>query len=311
MKIAIIGAGAVGGYFGAQLHAAGEDVHFLVRPRSLAVLRERGLTVLSSLAPQQLASVQATDDPESIGHADIVMFTVKLPDAPAAARLLGPLVGPRTLVIPFQNGVEGPQILRESVPAAQVASGVAYIASALREAGVVVHGGPFARLRFGALDADQHATLEAFEATCRNAGIDAELVENIARTTWEKFVFLVGLSAMTATTRQPIGPIRADPVLRAQLREVMSETFEVGQAERAGLPADFVDERMRFVDSLPETMKASMLHDLEAGRPLELPWLSGAVVRLGAQHAIPTPANRAVVDALAAHAGGSQNRAPA
>ncbi len=305
MKIAIVGAGGVGGYFGARLAAAGEDVGFVVRPGTKAALRARGLVVESAVTPVRLASVNASDDPAVIGPADVVLFTVKLPDAAGAAALVPPLLGAGTVVIPFQNGVEAARILARAVPAQQVAAGVAYIASSQREPGVVVHGGPFARLRFGALAPGQRPALEAFEAACRRAGIDAECVADVRLALWEKFVFLVGLSATTALTRRPIGVIRADPVMRATLRDVIRETCEVGRAEGVALPADFVDERMRFVDTLPETMKASMLHDLEAGRRLELEWLSGAVVRLGERHGIATPVNRTVVAGLTPWAGGA------
>lgn len=306
MKIAIVGAGGIGGYFGGLLAAAGEDVRFVVRGRTLQVLRENGLTIESAVTPLHLPQVQATDDPATIGPVDIVIFAVKLPDAAAAAaRLLGPLLGPRTLVIPFQNGVEAPRMLADTVPEAQVACGVAYIAAALRAPGVVAHGGPFARLRFGALATAQLPALEAFRDACKRAGIDGEVVADIRREQWEKFVFLVGLSAMTAVTRKPVGVIRSDPDMRETLRAVMHETFGVGRAEGVDLPADFVENRMAFVDSLPETMQASMLHDLQAGRPLELPWLSGAVVRLGARHGIDTPVNRTIVAALKPYVPGS------
>jgi 2-dehydropantoate 2-reductase len=218
---------------------------------------------------------------------------------------LAPLVGPRTVVNPIQNGVDAPALLSASVPGVQVAAGVAYIATALREPGVVAHGGPFARLRFGPLHEEQRPALEAFEQACERAGIDVELVDDIRRALWEKFVFLVGLSAMTALTRRPIGVIRADTVMLATLREVMRETFEVGLAEGVALPADFVDERMTFAQTLPGTMKASMLHDLEAGRRLELRWLSGAVVRMGERHSIPTPVNRTVLAGLTPYADGA------
>ncbi len=305
MKIAIIGAGGIGGYFGALLAASGENVHFVVRARTLGVLRERGLTVESAVTPMHLPSVQATDDPSTLGQADVVLFAVKLPDVQSAARLLPPMLGPRTLVIPFQNGVEAAQLLSAQVPPAQVASGVAYIAASLRAPGVVVHGGPFARLRFGARESAQSPALETFRDACQRAGIDGQIVADIRRELWEKFVFLVGLSAMTAVTRKPVGVIRADADMRATLRAVMQETFDVGAAEGVGLAADFVDARLAFVDTLPETMQASMLHDLQAGRPLELPWLSGAVVRLGERHAIATPVNRTIVAALKPYVAGA------
>jgi 2-dehydropantoate 2-reductase len=305
MKIAIIGAGGIGGYFGALLAAAGEDVRFVVRSRTLKALREHGLTVESPVTPMQLPSVQATDDPSTVGPADIVIFAVKMGDAQSAAGLLPPLLGPRTLVIPFQNGVEVAQLLSAQVAPAQVAGGVAYIPASLRAPGVVVHGGPFARLRFGAREPVQLPALEAFRDACKRAGIDGEIVGDIRRELWEKFVFLVGLSAMTTATRQPVGVIRADADMRAAFRAVMQETFDVGVAEGVGLAEDFVDARLAFIDTLPETMQASMLHDLQAGRPLELPWLSGAVVRLGERHRIATPVNRTILAVLKPFVAGS------
>ena len=305
MKIAIIGAGGIGGYFGALLAAADEDVHFVVRSRTLKVLREQGLTVESPITPMHLPTVQATDDPSTVGPADVVVFAVKMPDVQSAASLLPPLLGPRTLVIPFQNGVEIAGLLSEVVAPRQVAGGVAYIPASLRAPGVVVHGGPFARLRFGALDPEQQPALEAFRDACLRAGIDGQIVADIRLEVWEKFVFLVGLSAMTAVTRKPVGVIRADTDMRATLDAVMREALAVGIAEGAALPADFVDARMSFVDTLPETMQASMLHDLQAGRPLELPWLSGAVARLGERHGIATPVNRTIVAALKPYVAGA------
>jgi len=305
MRIAIVGAGGIGGYFGALLAAAGEDVHFVVRARTLAALRERGLTVESTVTPLHLTNVQATDDPGSVGAADVVIFAVKLPDAREAARGLAALVGPRTLVVPLQNGVESAEILAAGLPRERIAAGAAYINAALRAPGVVVHGGTLARLRFGALDPAQLPALGAFAAVCRRAGIDALRVDDIRRELWEKFVFLVGLSAMTAVTRRPIGVIRDDAEMRETLRTVMCETFDVGRAEGVDLPADLVDGRMAFVDSLPPATQASMLHDLQAGRPLELPWLSGAVVRFGARLGVATPVNRTIVAALKPYVSGA------
>ncbi len=305
MKIAIIGAGGVGGYFGALLAAAGEDVHFVVRSRTLRVLKQQGLRIESAVTPLHLPEVNATDDPASIGAADLVIFAVKLPDAKAAAGQVTPLLGPATIVVPFQNGVESAAMLAGAVPEAQIACGVAYIAASLREPGVVVHGGQFARLRFGARDPAQAPALQAFADACQRAGVDGKCVGDIRREVWEKFVFLVGLSAMTAVTRKPIGVIRADPEMRETLRAVMRETYAVGRAEGVELPADFVDARVAFVDTLPETMQASMLHDLQAGRPLELPWLSGAVVRMGQRHGIDTPVNRTIAAALRPYVGGT------
>lgn len=305
MKIAVIGAGAVGGYFGAQLVAAGEDVYFVVNTHSLSTLDSNGLTILSETRPQRLSSIKATDDPAAVGHVDIVIFTVKLPDAGATARFIAPLIGPHTIILPLQNGVEAPHILAAAVPSTHVAAGCAHIIAARQETGVILHSGSLAALRFGSLATEQLPYLKDFECRCRKAKIDARLVEHIWPVLWEKFILLVGISAVTTLNRRTIGAIRSEPPMREMLKAVMQEAFEVSCAKGIGLAADFVEKKMLDIDKLPSNMKASMLLDLEAGRRLELPWLSGAVIRLGKQHGFLTPANQAVVTGLEAYVNGS------
>lgn len=305
MHIVFYGAGGIGGYFGGRLLAAGERVSFVARGRHAQAMREHGLQVKSPLGDVQVAVDRVSDDPEALGPADLVVFAVKWPDAEAAAARLAPLVKPGTVVLPFQNGVEIAELLQRHLGEAAVALGAAYIPAKIAAPGVVEHAGGFASLRFGALLPAQRPRLDAFLAACTRAKIQAERVDDIRRVMWEKFVFLVGMSSLTALTRLPIAVTRTDPALRALLQQVMDETAALARAEGIALPDDFVAKQMAVADALPPMTKASMAHDLDAGRALELPWLAGAVVRRGERAGLPAAANRFVAAALGPYAGGT------
>jgi 2-dehydropantoate 2-reductase len=304
MQIVFHGAGGIGGYFGGRLAAAGARVAFLARGRHAQALREQGLRIASPLGDLHLPSVTVAEDPAALPKADLVVFSVKLPDAEAAAAQLPALMHPGTVVLPLQNGVDVAELLARHVGAPAVAQGLAYIATRIAAPGCIEHGGDFARLRFGPLQPAQAPRLQRFLESCRAAGIDAEMPADIRRAVWEKFVFLAGLSGLTALTRQPVGVVRADAELRRMLQAVMAEATALGRAEGVDLPADYAEQRMAFVDTLPHGMKASMLHDLEAGRPLELPWLAAAVVRRSAKLGLEAPVNRFIAAVLGPLAGG-------
>ncbi len=304
MQIVFFGAGGIGGYFGGRLAASGARVAFLARGRHAQALQAQGLRIASPLGDLHLPQVTVAEAPADLPKADLVVFTVKLPDAEAAAAQLPAVMQPGTVVLPLQNGVDIAEMLARHVGAGAVAQGLAYIATRIAAPGHIEHGGDFARLRFGPLQAAQAATLQGFLDACRAAGIDAERPGDIRRAVWEKFVFLVGLSGLTALTRQPVGVVRADAELRRMLQAVMAEATALGRAEGVDLPTDYAEQRMAFVDTLPHGMKASMLHDLEAGRPLELPWLAAAVVRRSAARGLEAPVNRFIAAALGPLAGG-------
>ena len=291
MKIAIYGSGGVGGFFGARLAQAGNDVHFIARGAHLAAMREKGLKVESGAGDVHLPKPNAHEDPAKIGPVDLVMFAVKLGDVESAAQKLRPLLHERTLVIPFQNGVESPEILAKVIGKKHVLPGVAYIATGISRPGVVTHTGTMQRLQIG-------AGAEEFVKACKAAGINIEQAEDIDRARWEKFVFLVGLSGVTTLSRQPVGVIRADPELRATFQAAMTETWALGRKRGVRLADDFIADRMKFVDGLHADMRTSMQHDLEAGKPLEAPWLCGAVVRMSAEAGLDAPVNRTIYAAL-------------
>ncbi|MDP6475006.1 MAG: 2-dehydropantoate 2-reductase [Alphaproteobacteria bacterium] len=306
MKIAIMAAGGVGGYFGARLAAAGEEVHFIARGAHLDAIRRDGLKLESALGDIHLNDAPASDDPATIGAVDMVLFAVKLGDSEAAALACKPLLGDRTTLIMLQNGVGGVARLSAILDRQAVVGGVAYISSFIAQPGTIRHHGDFARLQFGEGDGSKSARLGDFARVCAKAGIDAELAPDIELAQWQKFTLLVGMSGATAMTRQPIGAVLGDPTERQFFLNLMAETVAVGRARGIALDADYARDRLAFAEqSLPPAMRASMLDDLERGKPLELDWLAGEVARLGRQLAIPTPANDEVYATLKPHRGGA------
>src|SRR3984885_14219060 len=305
MRIAVMAAGALGGYFGARLVQGGHEVAFVARGRQLEALRAHGLRVDSPLGDVHLPDIEVTDDPAGIGPVDLVLFTVKLWDTQEAAEAIKPLLRKETAVLSFQNSVVKDDILRQALGAEHIIGGVCYIAATIAEPGVIRHTGTLARLVFGEYGGSLSPRVRQFGAACADAGIDAEISDQIERAIWEKFVFLVGVSGTTSLARSVIGPIRSHPRSRAFLRDAMAEVVQVARAQGVPLPADYADERLAFVDQLPTSMTSSMYHDLEHGNRLEVDWLSGDVVQRGTRLGVATPGNRAISDILSIYSGGS------
>jgi 2-dehydropantoate 2-reductase len=304
MKIAVIGAGGVGGYFGARLAAAGEEVVFIARGAHLAAIREHGLSVASANG-DALVRVGATADPAEVGEVDWVWIAVKLWDTASAAELAKPMVGAGTTVVSFQNGVEKEAVLRAALPAAHLVGGVAYIGSTIAAPGVIEHTGTMARLLFGEFGNSRSERVEALLAACLHAGIDAEIPPDIRAAIWQKFTYLVGMSGVTATARVPVGGIRTHPRTWQLLRDIVAEAVAVGRARGVELGDEMVAEGLEHFPSLPAEMTSSMHQDLKRGHRLEVEWLNGAVVRLGEELGIPVPYNRAIWALLAPWAAGT------
>jgi 2-dehydropantoate 2-reductase len=304
MRIAIMGSGGVGGYFGARLAQAGCDVGFIARGAHLAALREHGLLVESQLGNLSFSKVCATDDPTTLGPVDLVLISVKLWDTEAAAHAISPIVGPTTTVLSLQNGVQKDDVLRRILGHRPILGGICYISATIARPGVISHTGTVQKIVFGEYDGQRSARAEAFLEVCRRASIDVELSLEIRKAIWEKFVFLVGLSATTTAIRLPIGPIRKNRRTRSFLLDIMREVVAVGGAQGVALSPEYAEDLLSFYDGLPAEMAASMYHDLERGNRLEVDWLSGAVAELGQNAGIPTPLNRAVSAILALHANG-------
>jgi 2-dehydropantoate 2-reductase len=308
MRIAAMAAGAVGGYLGARMAAAGHDVFFIARGAHLAAIKSNGLRIESVHGDLHLPKPTVTDDPKSVGAVDIVLFAVKLWDTEKAAELARPLVAPNTRVITLQNGVDSVERIAPILGADQTVGGVTYVATTIAAPGVIKHTSAFAKIRFGRADKKPDATLDAFVAAGKAAKLDVDLAADIERERWEKFIFLTAMAGSTATLRSSIGPIAADPDGRAFFNDLMDEAFAVGRAKGVNLDHAFVDERMAFItsDRMEPGMKASMAHDLERGNRLELDWLTGKVRALGRELKVPTPASDIVFKVLKLHRLGAQ-----
>jgi len=305
MRIAMMGSGGIGGYFGGRMATAGADVTFIARGRHLAAMRKSGLRIESrDMGDATISPANATDDPASAGPVDYVIIGVKLWDTEDVGKSILPMLGPETAILSLQNGVDCDDILAPIVGRERLISGVAFIASSIGEPGLIRHIGTMQRIVMGEPDGSSSPRLGALQEMMLKAGITAEISDNIERTLWEKFVFLVGLSSTTTLMRTTLGPIRENPESREFLFNVMRETVAVGRARGVDLPEDFADTRLPFADGLPVDMTSSMHHDFEAGNKLELPWLAGTVVRLGREARIDTPVCQTVYAALLPKAGG-------
>lgn len=303
MRVAMMGSGGLGGYFGARLAQGGTDVHFVARGRHLQAMRDHGLRIEGPTSIR-LARVNATDDPGEIGVVDFVLVGVKLWDTESALQQMRQLVGPATTIISFQNGVLKDQYLRAAFDASQLLGGVGYVAATIEQPGVIRQTGPMQRLIFGEFDGSLSPRGQRLLEACLAGGIHAELSQHILREIWQKYVFLVGLSGTTTTMRRTIGPIRENAQTRAFLLDLMREVVAVGRAHGVDLAEDYAEQRLKLADDVAYDMTSSMHHDLERGNRLEVRWLSGGVVELGRQKGVPTPLNRAVADILALHAAG-------
>jgi 2-dehydropantoate 2-reductase len=294
MRVGVMAAGAVGGYFGARLLAAGHDVVFFARGAHLEAIRKNGLKVESPLGNLHLKDVQVTDDPSGIAPVDLIFFAVKLWDTERAAAQLRPLVKSDTRVMTLQNGVDSVDRLAPILGDAVVIGGSTYVVTVIAEPGVIRQTSPFARIRCGRLDGKTDSVLANYVEQIRAAGIEIVLSDQMRTELWKKFVLLSGTSGITSSTRQPLGPIRSDPDMRAFFFKLMGEAFAVGKASGVAFPGDYMAELEQAVEAFPPTMKASMAHDLERGNRMELDWLAGTVVKLGRKLNVPTPANEAV-----------------
>jgi 2-dehydropantoate 2-reductase len=305
MRLAIFGAGGVGGYFGARLAQAGHEVTFIARGQHLAAMQRDGLRIVNSaFGDIHLNPTHATDDPADIGPVDIVLFCVKLYDSVSAAARLPPLIGAETAVITLQNGIDGRDHVAAAVGAEHAVGGVAYISAAIEGPGVVAHLNRHHRLLFGETDGRSSPRLERFAAAGRAAGFVSEVATDIDRAIWEKFVFLSAMAGLTGLTRLGIGAILRDAETRELLRRAIAEAVAVARAKGVALAAEAVDQALSFAESLPPGMKASLLFDLEKGRPIEVEGLSGAVARLGRSHGVPTPIQQTIYALLKPHADG-------
>lgn len=299
-----MGAGGIGGYVGARLASAGEDVAFVARGAQLDAIRRDGLRVKSPKGDLHVTDVLATADPAEIGPSDAVVIGVKLWDLESATRAALPLVGPATTIVGFQNGVEKEAIIGKIAGDDHVIGGVCYISTEIESPGVILHKGTLEHFILGELDGRRSARITALYDAFVRAKIFTEVADDITRAIWEKFVFLACNAALTALLRLPLGPIRENPRSRSLLLDALREAVAVAKARGVALPDGFAEDRLAFIDGLAPETRASMAVDLERGNRLEVDWLSGAIVRMGNERGVATPVHRVVADGLAPFANG-------
>lgn len=294
MKLAVYGAGGVGGYFGGRLAQAGADVHLIARGDHLDALRERGLRVESTHGDFHV-DLPATDDPAEVGPCDYVLFTVKSFDTAAAAAELSPLLHDETGVVSLQNGVDNEETLAEVVGAEHVMGGVAYIFATIEEPGVVEHTGGPTSFTFGELDGTRSDRAERFLDWCERAdGMDATLSESIRVDLWEKAAFICAQAGMTASVRLPLGEVREAEESWAMYRRIVEEGVRVGRADGVDLPEDAVERWMALAEDLDAESYSSLHYDMTNGKRMELDALHGAIVRRAREHDVQAPMTEAV-----------------
>ena len=310
MKIVVMGTGGTGGYFGAKLARAGEDVTFVARGAHLDAIRAQGVRVKSAVEGEWVVKAPAVERLDGLPPADLVFFCVKSFDTESAGKAIRPVVGPATGVLSIQNGVDNEDKLERMLGPAHVMGGTAQVFSTIAGPGVINHT-TAGSLFFGEMDGKESERASAFLAACQRAAIPAELSGNVLRTLWEKYVFLVAHASMTALTRCPVGVVRALPETRRMYRMIVEEMAALARAAGAGLDPDIVDRRMSALDDIPPHIYASLYFDLSHGKRLELEALQGHAVRLGERHGIPTPMLFAVYAALKPYADGPPQAATA
>jgi 2-dehydropantoate 2-reductase len=300
MKIAVVGAGGTGGYFGGRLAAAGHDVVFVARGEHLEALRREGLAVQSVAGDFTVAPVLATDDPGELGPVDAVLLCVKTWQLTDALAALSPLLGAATAVVTMQNGVEAPDQVADAVGRERVLPGIAKIFAMVDGPGRISHSGGPASLAFGEFDNRPSERVDGLREALRGSGVAVEAPADIWAALWAKFLFVVPLGGLGAATDTPVGALRTRPGARSLLADAMREVEQLARARGIGLPADIVDTSLTFVDGQPEEATSSLHRDLRVGRRSELDAWTGAVVRLAAESGTPAPVNRTVYEVLAA-----------
>lgn len=298
MKIAVIGVGGVGGYFGGRLAQAGEDVTFIARGDHLAALQRDGLTVDSLKGDFHLKPVKAFNSPEQAGIVDAVLLGVKAWQVPAVAGTLLPLLGADSFVVPLENGVEAPAQLADALGENHVVGGLCRISSYIKEPGHIVHAGIDPTIAFGELDNSPSGRTAALREAFQRAGVNVEIPADIHKAIWEKFVFIAAVSGVGALTRVPLGEMRSTPETRQVLLEALREVVRTGQAAGIHLEDGLAERVLANIDGMAAGVTASMQRDVMDGKPSELEAQNGAVVRLARAHGLAVPVNEMIYAAL-------------
>ena len=298
MRVAVFGAGGVGGYFGGRLAQAGEDVVFIARGEHLRAIQSNGLRVDSIKGDFHVQPAQATDDPRRVGVVDAILVAVKAWQVAEAARAMRPLVGPSTFVVPLQNGVDAPYELIDALGAGHTLGGLCRISALIAAPGHIRHVGVEPYIAFGELDRSPSERSEQLRAVFERAGVQVEVPVDIHVALWEKFVFIAAISGVGGVARAPLGVLRSVPETRQMLAKAMQEIVAVAKARGVNLSPGLVARTLAFIDGSPFGVNASMQRDITEGRPSELHYQNGAVVRMGRKLGVPTPVNACIFASL-------------
>ena len=305
MRVAVVGSGGTGGFFGGLLARAGEEVTFIARGDHLEALRSRGLTVESRLAGEFTLPVRATDSPSEVGPVDLVLFCVKTYDTDSAAERIRPLLDSDTMLLSLQNGVDNAERIARIAGHESGLGAVAYVVSAIESPGIVAQTAGPGKIVLGELAGGTSERTERLHNTLQNAGITAEVHPDVRVAIWQKFLFICAFSGVTAVTRVPIGPILADPATHALFRGTLEEVETVARAGKIELPDDCGEQALAMAANVEPWGRGSLYHDLAHAGRLELDALNGEVVRRGRQHGIQTPLNFAIYAALKPYINGT------
>ncbi|SER62429.1 2-dehydropantoate 2-reductase [Propionibacterium cyclohexanicum] len=297
MRIAIIGAGAIGGFFGAKLVACGQDVHFVARGRTLDVLRSQGLTLVSG-ARRQVIPVHAAEDSSDIGPVDIVLCCVKATQVIDALEPAGALIGSGTGVVTTQNGVDGPRLTASVVGREHTLPGVVKVFAQALEPGLVSHVGGPGSLEVGEWHNEPTARIAALRAALIAAQIPSPAPRDVWELLWEKSMIVVPAGGLGALSGVPIGELLSRPGLRRVLVSAIREIREIAAARGVSMADEVVERTMAFIESEPPAATTSLQRDLMAGRPSELDPQLGAVVRYGRDAGVPTPLHELMYEVL-------------
>lgn len=298
MRIAVLGSGGVGGYYGALLAQSGQDVTFLARGKHLQAIQERGLCIESVHGGFEIQPAQATDDPAQVGIVDLVLVTVKNYDLQAAAERAVPLFGPQTVALPLLNGLDAADRLSAMVGTEHVLAGLTHISSSIAEPGLIRQVSQVRRITFGEQSGSVTPRAERIREVLSSSEIEAILTPNIQTALWEKFIFIASISGVCCLARQPMGPVLSTPESRQLYVDALREVEAVGRARGVALPSDIVERTLALSEGFPPETKPSLLVDLMAGQRLELGAMSGTVVRYGQAANVATPIHNVINAAL-------------
>ena len=298
MKFGILGAGAVGGYFGARLAEAGEEVAFVARGAHLQAIRNSGLRIESENGNICIKNSLVTDDPKEIGPVDYIFFAVKLFQTKEAAELATPMLGPNTTFVALQNGVECAHILSNAHSKDRVLNGTAYISAVIAEPGLIRQTGKFASFSFGEINGSYTGRCKHLKEACDGCGLNPKLSNQIDIPVWMKFVRIATMAGITGSTRKAIGELRNDPDIRIVIKALITEAVTVAQAKGIGIPDSTIEKELQQIDEFPAQMVASIVHDLNNGRPTELDWITGTLCRFGREMGVQTPTHEAIYATL-------------